>query len=322
MLRGTMRAFPLIPFLLLLLWLAGCAEEQAPVMVQVQPFFQARYTLNKPLKGIDVVVAKQAALYQQLDADPAFKGMKPQIIVAEDSVTIRAEGKMAEGAEQQLTAATRAMVKTFSKGNFSWLSATAPFVNTELQRRVGEILQARLENMGIKSTVEPAGDGQVKITPRREIGDREMTALTTPGRLELRLLPKEITVNVDNGTVTAARNDKPIPATEALHYGYFVLDNTSLERFEVAPSVNRRPAIAFEATPQGAQRLREITATNVDRMMLVVIDGQIIMAPVIKAAISGEGIIEGNFTEKEAQDFVSLFNAGLLPAKVTVVDGP
>lgn len=324
MLRGTMRAFSLLPFVLLL-WLAGCAEEQPPVMVQVQPFFQAKFTLKKQLIGIDVVVAKQAELYKQLDADPAFTVMKPDIIVAEDAVTFRTEEKNAAGAEKQLAAVTRAMEKVFGKGHFTAPTTAEAFhpVDLALQREVGDVLMARLANMGIKSTVEPVEGGQVKITPRREIGDREMTALTTPGRLGLWLLPKEITVNVDeDGTVTAARNGKTIPVAEALHHGFFVLDNTSLERFEYAASGNRQPAIAFSATPQGAQRLGDITAANVGRMMLIVIDGKIIMSPVIRAAISGEGVIEGDFTVKEAQDFVNLFNAGLLPAEVTVVEEP
>jgi len=318
-----MRALVFLLLLLVLPWLVGCGKEQQLVTVQVQPYVRATFMLKKPLTGTDAVSAKQAALYKQLADDPSFAATPPQIIVLDDSVRIRTEAKDLATAEKHLAATTLAMEKTFGKGSFTAPTAEMAFHPAEqnLQRVVGDVLTARLKNMGIKSTVELADDGQLKITPRRAIGDREMKALTTSARLELWLLPKEITVDVDdNGTVTAMRNGKPIPADEALHNGYFVLDNNTLAKFQYTVASNGAPAIAFEATRQGAERLRIITAGNIDETMLVVLDGKILMAPVIKAAISGNGIIEGNFAEKEAQELANLLTAGQLPAKVTVVD--
>jgi len=218
------------------------------------------------------------------------------------------------------------MEQTFGKGSFTVPTTAKAFRNGDLglQRETADVLAARLKNMEIKATVEPAGDGRVKITPSREVGDREMTALTTPGRLELWLLPKEITVNIDdNGIVTATQyGKKKITPAQVLQAGYFVLDGTSLKMDSAVTYSQSKPAIAFSVKPEAQSRLLQITSGHIGSQMMIVIDGKIIMSPVIRAQISDAGIIQGNFTKDEAEDLANLLNAGQLPAEVTVVDAP
>lgn len=54
--------------------------------------------------------------------------------------------------------------------------------------------------------------------------------------------------------------------------------------------------------------------------MAIVLDGKCQMAPVIKSAIPGEGIIEGNFTTQEAGDLRLLLNAGALPVPLEIAE--
>src|SRR5690606_10442462 len=70
----------------------------------------------------------------------------------------------------------------------------------------------------------------------------------------------------------------------------------------------------------GARIFGDVTGQNVGRRFAVVLDDQIITAPVIRSPITGgTGMIEGGFTIQSAQDLATLLNAGALPAPLTVV---
>ena len=82
-----------------------------------------------------------------------------------------------------------------------------------------------------------------------------------------------------------------------------------------------RPVVAFAFDGPGARRFGEVTTENVGRPFAVVLDGEVITAPVIQEPITGgSGIITGRFTTEEAQDMALLLRAGALPAPLTIVE--
>jgi protein-export membrane protein SecD len=79
------------------------------------------------------------------------------------------------------------------------------------------------------------------------------------------------------------------------------------------------PIVNFSFGLSGARTFGEVTAENVGRRFAILLDGEIITAPVIQGAITGgSGLIEGGFTVQTAQDLATLLNAGALPAPLTV----
>jgi protein-export membrane protein SecD len=71
----------------------------------------------------------------------------------------------------------------------------------------------------------------------------------------------------------------------------------------------------------GGRRFGEMTAANVGRRFAVVLDNQILTAPVIRDAIpGGHGQISGSFDAKSATDLAVLLRAGALPAPLQVVE--
>ena len=82
-----------------------------------------------------------------------------------------------------------------------------------------------------------------------------------------------------------------------------------------------RPVVAFAFDGPGARRFGEVTTENVGRPFAVVLDGEVITAPVIQEPITGgNGIISGRFTTEEAQDLALLLRAGALPAPLAIVE--
>jgi preprotein translocase subunit SecD len=73
------------------------------------------------------------------------------------------------------------------------------------------------------------------------------------------------------------------------------------------------PMISFRFDTVGARKFAEITRNNIGRRFSIVLDGRIIVAPVIRSVIpNGQGIIEGDFTVQEARDLALLMRAGAI----------
>ena len=65
----------------------------------------------------------------------------------------------------------------------------------------------------------------------------------------------------------------------------------------------------------------EATQENVNRRFAIVLDNQVITAPVIREPIiGGSGQITGNFTVESANDLAVLLRAGALPATLDVIE--
>ncbi len=84
---------------------------------------------------------------------------------------------------------------------------------------------------------------------------------------------------------------------------------------------NNRPAVSFRFNPTGARAFGDYTAENIGSPFAIVLDDEVISAPVIQSHIpSGNGIITGNFTVEESTELAVLLRAGALPAKLTFLE--
>jgi preprotein translocase subunit SecD len=82
-----------------------------------------------------------------------------------------------------------------------------------------------------------------------------------------------------------------------------------------------QPVVSFRFDTSGAKRFGKVTTDNVNRPFAIVLDNEVISAPVIREPIlGGTGIISGNFTVASANDLALLLRAGALPAPLTVLE--
>lgn len=80
-------------------------------------------------------------------------------------------------------------------------------------------------------------------------------------------------------------------------------------------------AIGFKLNNVGSRRFCEVTRKNIGKPFAIVLDNEILSAPVIQSAIcGGSGIITGNFTYASANELATLLRAGALPAPMEVVE--
>jgi preprotein translocase subunit SecD len=83
----------------------------------------------------------------------------------------------------------------------------------------------------------------------------------------------------------------------------------------------RQPQVAIEFNGEGAQLFGSITSANVGKPLAIFLDNQLIEMPTVQEVITGgKAVISGNFTLASAQTLAERFNAGALPAPITLVN--
>ncbi|WP_299352855.1 protein translocase subunit SecD [uncultured Shimia sp.] len=92
---------------------------------------------------------------------------------------------------------------------------------------------------------------------------------------------------------------------------------TGEELVDAQPSFdqNNTPAVSFRFNPTGARKFGNYTAENIGSPFAIVLDGEVVSAPVIQSHIpGGSGIITGRFSVEESTNLAILLRAGALPA--------
>jgi preprotein translocase subunit SecD len=81
------------------------------------------------------------------------------------------------------------------------------------------------------------------------------------------------------------------------------------------------PVVSFKFNSSGSRKFAQATTENVGQPFAIVLDNEVISAPVIREPITGgQGQISGNFTVQSANDLAILLRAGALPAPLTVIE--
>ncbi len=97
-----------------------------------------------------------------------------------------------------------------------------------------------------------------------------------------------------------------------------IISGDDLEDAFVSYNEVGQPVVAFRLKGSAATKFYDFTSQNIGRPMSIVIDKRVISSPVIRAAISNEGIIEG-VPANEVQDLVVQLKAGALAVPLAVV---
>ena len=131
------------------------------------------------------------------------------------------------------------------------------------------------------------GDGLPKDADRMTL----VLTNSTTGQTHVAVLWVSKTVLIDQNDVQTTR----------------VLTSTSS-----TSNVPSRPEIDVTFTPTGRKKFAEVTRENINKQLAIVIDGQVIDAPIIRTEIpGGTALIVGNFTQSEAIDLSKKINQAL-----------
>jgi preprotein translocase subunit SecD len=84
---------------------------------------------------------------------------------------------------------------------------------------------------------------------------------------------------------------------------------------------SNEPIVSFRFNTAGSRKFAQATSENVGQPFAIVLDNEVISAPVIREPITGgSGQISGSFTVQQANELALLLRAGALPAPLTVIE--
>lgn len=79
--------------------------------------------------------------------------------------------------------------------------------------------------------------------------------------------------------------------------------------------------VAIEFTDEGADKFADLTAANVGHKIAILLDGEVLTAPVVYEPITGgKAVITGSRTLEEAKNLAILLRSGALPVKLKVME--
>jgi preprotein translocase subunit SecD len=82
-----------------------------------------------------------------------------------------------------------------------------------------------------------------------------------------------------------------------------------------------QPNVEFSLNAAGSKKFAKVTGDNIGRYLGIVLDNQVMSAPVIKDRISTpNAVIEGGFDVKRAEDLALVLRSGSLPASVQYLE--
>ena len=99
-----------------------------------------------------------------------------------------------------------------------------------------------------------------------------------------------------------------VPGSDRVIYLHeeVVVTNDDIERSVVVPGGSPvRFDIAVRFNAMGAEKMRQATANHVGRPMAILIDGEVVMAPVLRSSISASATINGDYSQAEAERIVN-----------------
>jgi hypothetical protein len=88
-----------------------------------------------------------------------------------------------------------------------------------------------------------------------------------------------------------------------------VVAATDIADARLTLDANGNPAIGIAFTEEGSKKLADVSEKHIGKRLAILVDGDVISAPTVRAKISKNAQITGNFTKSEAVRMVKALNA-------------
>ncbi|RWA96150.1 protein translocase subunit SecDF [Mesorhizobium sp.] len=191
-----------------------------------------------------------------------------------------------------------------------------------------EVVERRVNALGTtEPIVQRQGDDRILVqVPGLQNPQRLKDIIGQTAKLTFQMVDTSVPVQdamknrpPPGDSVLYSQDDPPVP---------YLIENRVIvsgeELSNATPTYNSQtnePVVSFTFNSRGATRFGQATQQNVGKPFAIVLDNQVISAPVIREPIlGGSGQISGNFTAESANDLAVLLRAGALPAKLTIIE--
>ena len=198
------------------------------------------------------------------------------------------------------------------------------------RREPSEIIERRVNELGtVEPSIQRQGVDRILVqVPGLQDPSRLKELLGKTAKLTFRLVDLSINPQEavqqgrappDSEILYEGKGDQRVPVLVQKHVMVSGEDLTDAQ-----PGFDQRtsePIVSFRFNTSGGRKFAQVTQENVNRPFAIVLDNEVISAPVIREPIlGGSGQISGNFTVESANDLAILLRAGALPAPLTIIE--
>jgi len=195
----------------------------------------------------------------------------------------------------------------------------------------GEIIRRRFTALGLGVILaghpQPDRAGLLVQMPRNVELQRLIGLATKPGELAFRMIDSAMTPEQALAGGAPRGSEVLYGRSDDGKQAYLVERRvivTEADLTDAQPVMDQRtnePVVTFRLGTAGTRKFGQETANGVGRAMAIIIDNEVVSAPLIREPITGgSGQISGNFTVQAAHDLAVLLRSGELPARLKVVE--
>lgn len=197
-------------------------------------------------------------------------------------------------------------------------SGIAPADQADALNAIRDTIERRVNSFGVSEPlVQVSGSNQIiiELPGIKNINDAINQIGQTP-TLEFKTQnPNAQQVNASSTNLTLNANDQWVSTG---------LSGKQLQKatvdFQQGQSLSSQVVVRLTFDSDGAKLFSQITSANVGKPLAIFLDGQILSAPTVDAAItSGTAVITGNFTVQQAKDLANNLNSGALPVPIKLI---
>ena len=231
-----------------------------------------------------------------------------------------------------------------TKGGTSWTLAFKPnierFIRDQAVRQGLETINNRIDEFGVAEPVIQRqgieGDRILIQLPGMDDPERVKRIIKSTAFLEFKEVmqgPAPDRPSLLAGSAGLPPADGEVmsgPRTgiagETLGRSYYLVKKSSIITGRDLRSARRSqdeygmPNVQFDLVPSAAEKFGEYTSSHIGIPMAIVLDGNVMSAPTIRARITDSGVIEGNYSIEEAEDLALILRAGALPATMVYLE--
>jgi preprotein translocase subunit SecD len=191
-----------------------------------------------------------------------------------------------------------------------------------------QIVERRVNELGtVEPLIQRQGVDRILVqVPGLQDPTRLKELLGKTAKLDFRMV--DLTVPADQAQQGRVPPDSEVLMSSTSPKTPYVIKKQVLvsgaDLTDAQPGFDQRsgePIVSFRFNTSGSRKFAQATSENVGQPFAIVLDNEVISAPVIREPITGgSGQISGSFTVQAANDLSILLRAGALPAPLTIIE--
>lgn len=191
-----------------------------------------------------------------------------------------------------------------------------------------QIIEKRVNELGtVEPLIQRQGADRILVqVPGLQDPTRLKELLGKTAKMDFRMV--DSTVSPEQALAGRAPPDAEVLKSQEAGKPPYVVKKQVLvsggDLTDAQPGFDQRsgePIVSFRFNTSGARKFAQATLENVGQPFAIVLDNEVISAPVIREPITqGSGQISGSFTVQGANDLAILLRAGALPAPLTIIE--